>query len=153
MSEHNMRDHTKCVVCDCQIKEDEVKIEVEFRDKKLTVCSEECADKFHKSPGKYVQAVLISIVLGLASNPALAESADEAYKIILNERSQLATRYDATARDVDDLEKQIANLKKDYSQEAKRVEAELDKRLSAKSREMKDLEFQIKDLDQALKKV
>ncbi len=148
MSTHH---HKKCVVCDWQIEDDGIK--VEFEEKKLLVCSDDCAEKFYKAPGKYIQALLISILLGLAANPALAESSDDAYKMIVAARTQLVSRYDATARDVDDLEKQVAVLKRDTSQEAKRVEAELDKRISSKSRELKDLEFQIRDLDQALKKV
>lgn len=141
---------TKCVVCDWEIKDEDFR--VSYGDKQLKVCSDECVDKFNKTPAKYVHALLISICLGLGSNPALAQSADDAYKIIVAERQQLASRYDATARDVDDLEKKISLLKRDSSQEAKRAETELDKRLSAKSRDLKDLEYQIQDLDQVLKK-
>jgi YHS domain-containing protein len=141
----------KCLVCDDPIKDDAIK--VEFGDKQISVCSGECHDKFKKTPAKYMQAALISIFLGLTSNPAIAASSDEAYKFIVAEQGQLVSRYDATARDVDELEKQIAVLKHDPSQEAKRTEDELEKQLSLKGHELTDLKFQIRDLEEALKKV
>jgi len=148
---HHIKSHTKCLVCDCQFEDDGIK--VEFGDKKVIVCSSECGDKFKKTPAKYIQAALISIFLGLTSNPAIAASADEAYKVIVAEQGQLVSRYDATARDVDELEKQIAVLKHDYSREVKSAEDELERQLTLKSRELTDLKFQIRDLEQALKKV
>lgn len=144
--------HTKCLVCDCQIEDDGIKIE--FGDKKVTVCSSgECGDKFKKAPAKYIQAALISIFLGLTSNPAIAASSDEAYKLIVAEQGRLVSQYDATARDIDELEKQIAVLKHDYAREVKSAEDELKKKVTRKSQELTDLKFQIRDLDQALKKV
>jgi YHS domain-containing protein len=141
----------KCVVCDYQV--DNAGGSVEFGDKQLTVCSNECADKFKENPLKYLKAALISIILGLTVNPAIAASADEAYQMINAEKRHLMSRYDATAREFDQLEKQIAALRHDTSQEAGRAEGELDKELSYKSRELKQIEFQIRDLDQALKAI
>jgi septal ring factor EnvC (AmiA/AmiB activator) len=151
MSANHDTSHSKCLVCGDQL-EDEV-IKVEFDDKQIAVCSCECQDLFKKAPAKYILAAVISIFLGLTSNPAIASSVDEAYKFIVAEQGQLVSRYDATARDVDELEKQIAVLKHDLSQEAKRAENELEKQLTLKSRELTDLKFQIRDLEQALKKV
>jgi hypothetical protein len=142
---------TKCLVCDWQIEDDGIK--VEFEDKKVTVCSSECADKFHKSPTKYIQAAIISIFLGLTSNPAIAASTDDAYKFIVAQQGQLVSRYNATARDVDELEKQIAVLRHDSSRQAESAENELEKRLDFKSRELTDLKFEIRDLEETLKKV
>ena len=139
---------THCLVCECEIEEH---VEVKFGNKPLTVCSDECADKFKKNPVKYIKAAIVSIIMGLTVNPAIAASADEAYQIVATERTHLMSRYDATARDADDLQRRIAALKHDTSAEAGRAEDELDKELSEKTRELKDLEFQIRDLDQALK--
>jgi hypothetical protein len=149
-AKHHTKSHTGCLVCGDQIEDDSIK--VEFGDKQIPVCSGECRDTFKKTPAKYIQAALISIFLGLASNPALADSVDDAYKMIVDEQRQLVSRYDATARDMDNLEKQIAVLKRDDSREVRRVEDELERQLSDKDRELKDLKFQISDLEQALKK-
>jgi hypothetical protein len=151
MGTNETKCHSKCVVCDWQIEDDGIK--VDFGEKKVTVCSSECEDKFKIAPTKYILAALISILMGLTSNPALAASTDEAYKLIASEQGQLVSRYDATARDVDELEKQIAVLKRDYSREVKSSEDELEKQLGIKSRELSDLKFQIRDLEQALKRV
>ncbi len=143
--------HSKCVVCDWKIEDEGIK--VEFRDKHLDVCSDECAVKFRETPVKYFLAVVVAIFLGLNANPAIAGNSGEAYKIILAEREKLVSRYDNTSREVDELEKQIAVLKRSMSNEAKHAEEELEKELSAKSHDLKDLDFQIKDLDQVLKTV
>lgn len=143
--------HTKCLVCDWKIEDEGVA--VDFEDKKLTLCSTECVDKFKKSPTKFIHSALISIFLGLSVNPALAASSDDAYRFIVAAQGQLVSRYDATAREVDELEKQIATLKRDYSKEAKLAEDELEKQLSEKSHELTDLKFQIQDLENALKRV
>ncbi|HEY9717196.1 MAG TPA: hypothetical protein V6C69_07000 [Trichormus sp.] len=141
---------THCLVCECEIEEH---VEVKFGSKPLTVCSNECAGKFKKNPAKYIKSLLISIIMGLTVNPAIAASADEAYQIIATERTHLMSQYDATAREADDLQRRIAALKHDSSREAGRAEDELDRELSDKNRELKELEFQIHDLDQALKPV
>jgi hypothetical protein len=139
----------KCLVCADEFHDNGA--EVKFHHKQLTVCSTECADKFNANPIQYAKAALISILIGVSANPALASSSDEAYQMISTERAHLMTRYDVAARDVDDLQKQIAVLRHDTSREAERAESELDKQLSYKNRELQQLEFQIRDLDDAMK--
>jgi|688.fasta_scaffold143339_2 hypothetical protein len=152
MSENHSHSHKKCIVCDWQI-DDGTGVEVDYQDRKLSLCSDECSEKFKKSPAKFVKAALISIVLGMTTNAALAESSSDAYRILVTERDHLAARYDAAARDVDDLEKQITAVRHNSSRETDYAKTELDKLLDDKSRELKEIEFEIRDLNQALAKV
>jgi hypothetical protein len=89
----------------------------------------------------------------MTTNAALAESSSDAYRILVTERDHLAARYDAAARDVDDLEKQITAVRHNSSRETDYAKTELDKLLDDKSRELKEIEFEIRDLNQALAKV
>ena len=101
----------------------------------------------------YVAIVATTIVAATAGAQAAdASSLNQAtYESLKTERSHAAAKYDAIARDADDLKRRIADLKRDNSVEADGARGSLESRLADENRDLKDLELTIRDLDNAMK--
>lgn len=101
----------------------------------------------------YVAIVATTIVAStVAVQSASASSlSSETYATLKTERSHAAAKYDAIARDADDLKRRIADLKRDTSQEADSARGSLEQKLADENRDLKDLELTIKDLDNAMR--
>jgi len=99
----------------------------------------------------YVAVVATTVfITTAAAAPAMASTSNEAYQEIQTARSHALSKYDALAREADDLKKQIAELKRDASSEAARAEDRLGKQLDEDNRDLTNLDHEIKDLDKAL---
>jgi uncharacterized protein YndB with AHSA1/START domain len=101
----------------------------------------------------YIAIVATTIVASTVATQAASASSlsSDTYATLKTERSHAAAKYDAIARDADDLKKRIAELKRDTSQEAESARSSLERKLDDESRDLKDLELTIKDLDNAMK--
>jgi uncharacterized protein YndB with AHSA1/START domain len=93
-----------------------------------------------------------AVIVSTAVTPSAAIAApnNQAYQQIKAEQSHLLSKYDALARDADDLKKQIADLKRDSSDEAVRAADKLQGQLDDDNRDLNKLDLEIKDLDKAL---
>ncbi|MBA3858178.1 MAG: hypothetical protein C0507_14835 [Cyanobacteria bacterium PR.3.49] len=101
----------------------------------------------------YVAIVATTIVATtIIAQPVSASSlSDDSYVAIKTQRSRAAAKYDAIARDADDLKRRIADLKRDNSAESDSARGSLERKLDSEYRDMKDLELTIRDLDNAMK--
>jgi uncharacterized protein YndB with AHSA1/START domain len=101
----------------------------------------------------YVAVVATTVVISTAATAQAVSAAPsaEAYQSIQIERAHALSRYDAIARDADQLKKQIADLKRDMSPEAARTVDSLEKQLADHNRDLRDLNFAIRDMDNALR--
>lgn len=101
----------------------------------------------------YVAIVATTIVATtIIAQPSSASSlSDDTYAAIKTQRTHAAAKYDAIARDADDLKRRIADLKRDNSLESDSARGSLEKKLDSEYRDMKDLELTIRDLDNAMK--
>ena len=101
----------------------------------------------------YIAIVATTIVASTAATQAASASSlsPDTYATLKTERSHAAAKYDAIARDADDLKKRIAELKRDTSREAESARSSLERKLDDESRDLKDLELTIKDLDNAMR--
>lgn len=106
----------------------------------------EFAERFREVVQVYITIVATVIV---TAGPASAAGND--YQIISTERAHLMSRYDDIWRGVDGLQREITNLKRDHSSESEKVIDRLDKELQDKYRDLRQVEFEIRDLDQAVK--
>jgi uncharacterized protein YndB with AHSA1/START domain/predicted nucleic acid-binding Zn-ribbon protein len=97
-----------------------------------------------------VVATTVFISAAAAATPAVAGTTNEAYQVIQAEKSHILSKYDALAREADDLKKQIADLKRDTSNEAARAADHLGKQLDNDNRDLSAMDIELKDLDRAL---
>jgi uncharacterized protein YndB with AHSA1/START domain/predicted nucleic acid-binding Zn-ribbon protein len=99
----------------------------------------------------YVAVVATTVfITTAAAAPAMATTSTDAYQEIQAERSHALSKYDALAREADDLKRQIADLKRDSSSESARAADHLGKQLDDDNRDLTSLDHEIKDLDKAL---
>ncbi len=96
----------------------------------------------------FYTAMVLAIVAPLA---AQASGDNGTYQALKAERNRLLQKYDDLRRDSDDIQKKIDSLKRDNSNEAERACDQLDDALKKDYREMKELESQIRDFDNALR--
>jgi len=106
---------------------------------------------FNKRFREVIQVYLILVATVLAANPALAESSGDTYKIVTSEKSRLMAKYDNLWRDVDTKQREMDTLKRNNSPDANKELDYLDKQLKDKYRDIKSIEYEIKDLDKALR--
>ncbi len=101
----------------------------------------------------YVAIVATTLlVVGAAAQSAEASSlSPESYGALKVQRTNAAAKYDAIARDADDLKRRIADLKRDNTAEADSAAGSLEGKLDSEYRDMKNLEFTIRDIDNAMK--
>jgi len=102
----------------------------------------------------YAAVVATTVVIStaaLAPAAVAAPPSQEAYQTIQAERSHMLSRYDAIARDADDLKRRIADLKRDASPEAGRTVDQLEKQLDDSNQDLRSLDLEIRDLDNALR--
>jgi uncharacterized protein YndB with AHSA1/START domain/predicted nucleic acid-binding Zn-ribbon protein len=103
----------------------------------------------------YAAVVATTVVISTAALAApaavAAPASPQAYQTIQSERSHILSRYDAIARDADDLKRRIADLKRDASPEADRTVEQLEKQLDDSNQDLRTLDLDIRDLDNALK--
>jgi len=106
---------------------------------------------FNKRFREVIQVYLILVATVLAANPALAESANSTYKIVTSEKSRLMSKYDNLWREVDTTQREMDTLKRSNQPDANKDLDYLDKKLKDKYRDIKAVEYEIKDLDLAVK--
>lgn len=107
--------------------------------------------EFNKRFREVIQVYLILVATVLAANPALAESASNTYKIVTTEKSRLMTKYDNLWRDVDTKQREMDTVKRNNPPDANKELDYLDKQLKDKYRDIKEVEYEIKDLDAAVR--
>ena len=98
-----------------------------------------------------IQVYLILVVTVMAASPALADAPASDYRIVSSERTRLLAKYDNLWHDVDRAQREMDALKRDRQPEAEQNLNYLDKQLKDKYRDIKAVEFEIKDLDLASK--
>jgi uncharacterized protein YndB with AHSA1/START domain len=97
-----------------------------------------------------IQVYLILVATVLAASPALAESPNATYKIVTSEKARLMSKYDNLWRDVDKTQREMDAMKRDTAPDNSTLNY-LDKQLKDKYRDIKAVEYEIKDLDAALR--
>ncbi len=96
--------------------------------------------------------VYITIVatVTICAAPVSAAGAGD-YQAMSTERSHLMVKYDNLWREVDTLQRDMSALKRDSSSEAKKDLDQMDSNLKDRYRDLQQLEYEIRDLDKALK--
>ena len=109
--------------------------------------------RFREVLQTYVAVVATSVFVATAAfaPPAMAQPSNAIYQEVQVERSHILSRYDALARDADDLKRQISDLKRDASSDANQEVQRLERKLDNYNRDLHTLELDIRDLDRVLK--
>ena len=96
--------------------------------------------------------VYIAIVatVAISATPVSAAGTTD-YQTISTDRSQLMAKYDNLWREVDTLQRDMSTLKRDSSNDSKKELDQLNNDLKDRYRDLQQLEFQIRDLEKALK--
>jgi len=95
----------------------------------------------------FYAALVLAVVAPLA---AQASGDNGGYQALSAERNRLLQKYDDLRRDTETIQKKMDSLKRDESKEAERACDQLDDALKQDYRQMKELEGQIRDFDNAL---
>jgi uncharacterized protein YndB with AHSA1/START domain len=96
-----------------------------------------------------IQVYLILVVTVMAASPALADTPASDYRIVSSERTRLLAKYDNLWHDVDKTQREMDALKRERTADADQNLDYLDKQLKNKYRDIKEVEYEIKDLDLA----
>ncbi|MBX9573473.1 MAG: SRPBCC family protein [Candidatus Obscuribacterales bacterium] len=96
--------------------------------------------------------VYITIVatVAISATPVSAAGTTD-YQSISADRSHLMVKYDNLWREVDTLQRDMSTLKRDSSNDAKKELDQINNDLKDRYRDLQQLEYQIRDLDKALK--
>jgi uncharacterized protein YndB with AHSA1/START domain len=101
----------------------------------------------------YIAVVATTLVVAsVASQSAEASNlSPETYNTLKVQRTNAEAKYEAIARDAEDLKRRIAELKRDNTSEAASAAGSLESKLDSSYRELKDLDYTIRDLDNAMR--
>lgn len=101
----------------------------------------------------YIAVVATTLVVAsVASQSAEASNlSPETYNTLKVQRTNAEAKYDAIARDAEDLKRRIAELKRDNTSEAASAAGSLENKLDSSYRELKDLDYTIRDLNNAMR--
>lgn len=96
----------------------------------------------------FYTAMVLAVVAPLASQAA---GDNGTYQALSAERNRLLQKYDDLRRDTEEMQKKMDSLKRDDSNEAAKACDQLDDAIKKDYRQMKELEGQIRDFDNALR--
>jgi uncharacterized protein YndB with AHSA1/START domain len=107
---------------------------------------------FNQRFREVIQVYIILAATLLTTAPAMAETSNT-YKIVVSEKASLMKKYDNLWKDIDATQRELELVKRNSSDsdESQRAADQLDKQLKNQYRDIKELEYEIKDLDSALK--
>jgi uncharacterized protein YndB with AHSA1/START domain len=96
---------------------------------------------------KYSMLIAASAIVASTVSPAIASSDDATYKVLNDQRQEYLSKYDRVWKDADRIKAEMDVLKRDTHADLDRALDDLGRELQHKNQDLKQIEYDIRDLD------
>jgi len=102
---------------------------------------------FNDLAKKYAPLIAATVIAASTISPAIASSDDATYKVLNDQRQEYVSKYDRVWKDADRIKDEMDHLKRDTHADTGRALDDLQRELDHKYQDLKQIEYNIRDLD------